>query len=220
MDFLNQLFKGEKEITELTYGPTEHDGDQKDLKKVIFDILCTGKNGEQFIIEMQRGKQHNFKDRTVFYTSRLINEQLPKGKSNWNVQLKEVYLIAILEFNLEDHLPASYLHSAAITNTDTGKVFYNKLGYKFLELPNFLKTETELETELDRWFYLLKNMSNLEEIPAVLNYGVFQKVFNIAAISNLTRKEKQMYDFGIKPEWDYENVMAFAKEKAEKKRAV
>jgi hypothetical protein len=29
-------------------------------------------NGEQFIIEVQRSKQENFKKRAIFYTSRLI----------------------------------------------------------------------------------------------------------------------------------------------------
>jgi len=98
-------------------------------------LLCTGTNGEQFIIEMQRAEQRNFRDRTVFYTSRLINEQLPKGQSHWNIELKEVYLIAILEFNFRESNPGDYLHNVALTNTNTHEIFYKKLGYKFLELP-------------------------------------------------------------------------------------
>lgn len=135
IDFLNQLFKGQKEITDLTYNQTEHAGDKEEYKKIFFDLLCTGKNGEQFIIEMQRAEQRNFGDRAVFYTSRLINEQLPKGENHWNIELKEVYLIAILEFNLKLIKSEHYLHNIALTNTDTGDIFYNKLGYKFLELP-------------------------------------------------------------------------------------
>src|ERR1035437_4460530 len=83
IDFLNQLFKGQKEIADLMYSPTEHTGDNEELKKVFFDLLCTGTNGEQFIIEMQRAEQRNFRDRAAFYTSRLINEQLPKGENHW-----------------------------------------------------------------------------------------------------------------------------------------
>ncbi|WP_158796527.1 Rpn family recombination-promoting nuclease/putative transposase [Pedobacter sp. L105] len=217
INFLNELFKGEKVITNLIYSPTEHSGDNKDLKKAVFDMLCTGENGEKFIIEMQRGEQQNFKDRAVFYTSRLINEQFNKGKEHSNYELNEVYLIAILEFNFDRRLPLRHLHNAAITNIDTGEIFYPKLSYKFLELANFVKTEEELETDLDRWFYLLKHMNQLEKIPAVLNKRIFQKVFKIAEISNLTKKEKAMYDSDIKAKWDYENVMAFAEKKAEKK---
>ena len=214
IDFLNQLFKGQKEITDLTYNSTEHGGDTEEFKKIFFDLLCTGKNGEQFIIEMQRAEQRNFSDRAVFYTSRLINEQLPKGESHWNVELKEIYLIAILEFDFKHNTSGRYLHNISLVNTDTGAIFYNKLGYKFLELPKFVKTEAELDTDLDRWFYLLKHMSHLDKVPAVLNKRVFQKVFKIAEVSKLTKEEKAMYDSNLKAKWDYENSIAYAKEVA------
>jgi predicted transposase/invertase (TIGR01784 family) len=219
IDFLNELFKGQKEIVDLTYSPTEYAGDGDDLKKAIFDLQCTGKNGEQFIIEMQRAEQLNFKDRVVFYTSRLINEQLPKGSNHWNIELKEVYLIAILEYNFRDSQAGRYLHNVALTDTDTDEVFYNKLGYKFLELPKFAKSEEQLETELDKWFYLLKHMSSLEKVPTVLNKRVFQKIFKIAEISNLTKEERKMYNSGLKAKWDYENTIAFAEEKGVEKGA-
>ena len=106
------------------------------------------------------------------------------------------------------------MHNVALTNTDTNEIFYNKLGYKFLELPKFVKTEVELETDLDRWFYLLKHMSSLDRVPAVLNKRVFQKVFKIAEVSNLTKEEKAIYDSNLKAKWDYENSIAFAEEKA------
>ena len=214
IDFLNQLFKGEKEIRDVAYSPTEHGGDNEDTKKVFFDLVCTGQNGEQFLIEMQRGNQHNFKDRAVFYTSRLINDQLPRGRKNWNTGLKEVYLIGILEFNLKNSNPDQYLHNVALTDLDTGEHFYKKLGYKFLELPNFVKTEAQLETDLDRWLYLLKHMSSMDNVPSVLNKQVFQKIFKIAELSNLTKEEKDMYDSGLKAKWDYENTIAYAKDMA------
>ncbi|WP_142529429.1 Rpn family recombination-promoting nuclease/putative transposase [Pedobacter westerhofensis] len=214
INFLNQLFNGQKEIKDLTYSPTEHGGDLKDSKRVFFDFLCTGHQGEQFIIEMQRGEQKNFRDRAVFYTSRLINEQLPRGSNHWNIDLKEVFLVAILGFNFKDSNPDQYLHDIALTNTHTGEIFYHKLNYKFLELPKLVKTETELETDLDRWLFLLKHMADLKKEPVGLDDGIFKKVFKIAEISNLTREEKEMYDSNLKAQWDYENSIAYAKERA------
>jgi predicted transposase/invertase (TIGR01784 family) len=215
--FLNELFKGQKIITDLVYNSTEQSGDNDTEKKVFFDLLCTGQNGEQFIIEMQRAEQRNFRDRVVFYTSRLISNQLPKGPGNWNVELKEVYLIAILEFDFQTTTPDRYLHHISLTNTDTGEIFYNKLGYKFLELSRFVKTETEIETDLDLWFFALKNMSRLDKIPAILNKRIFQKLFKIAEISKLSKEERAMYDSNLKAKWDYENSIAFAEEKAEER---
>ena len=142
---------------------------------------------------------------------------MPKGESHWNIELKEVYLIAILEFNFKHDISDHYLHDVRLTNTDTGEIFYNKLGYKFLELPKFVKTDAELKTDLDRWFYILKHMSHLDKVPAVLNKRVFQKIFKIAEVSNLTKEEKAMYDSNLKSRWDFENSIEFAKEEAAEK---
>jgi len=60
-------------------------------------------------------------------------------------------------------------------------------------------------------------MSHLERVPVVLNKRIFQKIFKIAEISNLTKEEKAMYDSNLKAQWDYENSIAFAAEKAAEK---
>ena len=86
-----------------------------------------------------------------------------------------------------------------------------------MELPKFVKTEDQLETDLHRWFYLLKHMSSLDRVPAVLNKRVFQKVFKIAEVSKLSKEERAMYDSNLKAKWDYENSIAFAEEKAEER---
>src|SRR5277367_4553342 len=96
--FLNEVFCGRKVIVDLVYNKNEHPGDLKDEGGAIFDLLCTGEKGERFLIEVQRGRQGLFKERAVFYTSRLISEQAPKGgRSTWAYNITEVYLIALLE---------------------------------------------------------------------------------------------------------------------------
>ncbi|HWK59384.1 MAG TPA: PD-(D/E)XK nuclease family transposase [Parapedobacter sp.] len=62
---------------------------------------------------------------------------------------------------------------------------YNKLGFKFLELPNFAKKESDLLTDTDKWVYLLKYMSTLNKIPVYLRKPIFEKLFNIAEYSKL-----------------------------------
>lgn len=46
--FLNEVFRGRKQIVDLVYNKNEHPGDLKDAGAAIFDLLCTGDNGEQF----------------------------------------------------------------------------------------------------------------------------------------------------------------------------
>lgn len=216
IDFLNALFQGEKHIVDLTYSPIEHGGEDQTEKKVFFDLTCTGNNGERFIIEMQRTSQEFFKDRCIFYMSRLISSQLPKGGSTWNNPLKEVYLIGIMEFQFND-INNNYLHNIALMNSNTGKVFYRGMGYKFLELPNFDKQEHELVSDLDKWFYLLKNLSHFDKIPVFFDKKIFQKVFKIAEVSQLTKEEREVYHSDIKAKSDWNGGMDWAKKQAEQK---
>lgn len=203
--FLNALFQGEKQIVDLRF-----DGDHMAEKKVFFDLTCTGKDGERFIIEMQRGHQEFFSDRCIFYMSRLISAQLPKGSSTWNSPLKEVYLIGILDFKFSS-FKSNYLHNIALMNKDTGKLFYKGMGYKFLELRNFDKQAHELESELDKWFYLLKNLSHLDKIPDFMDKRIFQKVFKIAEMSNLTKEELELFQSDVRAKSDWNGNLNWAR---------
>ncbi|QEC78443.1 Rpn family recombination-promoting nuclease/putative transposase [Mucilaginibacter ginsenosidivorax] len=210
--FLNEVFRGRKHIVDLVYNKNEHPGDLRDEGSAIFDLLCTGDKGERFIIEIQRGRQGYFKERALFYTSRLISNQAPKGKrSEWAYNLTEVYLVALLEdFTLAASPAHEYLHDICLCNRHTGEIFYDKLGYTYIELINFVKTEAELETDLDRWLYVLKHLSQMNKIPAYLRKPIFEKLFSIAEYTNLTKEEKEMYDSSLKYKWDNKNVLDYA----------
>jgi hypothetical protein len=116
----------------------------------------------------------------------------PKGnRSAWAYNIAEVYLIALLEdFTLEGSPPNTYLHDICLCNRDTGQIFYDKLGYTYIELSNFVRTETQLETDLDRWLHVLKNMSRMDKIPGYIRKPIFEKLFSIAEYTNLTKEEK------------------------------
>ncbi|MFD2964591.1 MULTISPECIES: Rpn family recombination-promoting nuclease/putative transposase [Olivibacter] len=206
IEFLNDLFEGERRIEDLEYGPNEHDGDGEADKRVIFDLHCRGSKGEYFIIEMQRIRQEYFKDRALYYTSRLIQRQLPKGKAFNSYQLPEVFLIAFLEFRMEEKQRSRYFHDIALCNTSTGEIFYKKLGFKFVELPNFVKQGDELESERDKWFYLLKHMSNMDEVPKFLDKRVFKLIFKIGTVSKLNKEERMAYEASLKAKWDTQNA--------------
>jgi len=212
ISFLNGIFRGRKQIKGLIYNKNEHLGDNRTEGGAVFDLLCTGTDGERFIIEVQRARQDNFKKRTLFYTSRLISDQAPKGnRARWNYDIKEVYLIALLDsFLLEGTSEKEYLHDICLCNRDSKEIFYDGLGYIYIELIKFVKNEAELKTDLDRWLYVLKNMSRMKKMPLYLRKPIFEKLFNIAEYSNLTKEEKIMYDSSLKRKWDNENALDYA----------
>jgi predicted transposase/invertase (TIGR01784 family) len=214
--FLNEVFRGRKHIVDLVYNQNEHPGDFRNEGGTIFDLLCTGNNGERFLIEVQRARQGRFKERALFYASRLIGDRVPKGKrAEWAYNIDEVYLIALLEdFTLDDSPADRYLHDVYLCNLETGKIFYNKLGFTYIELRSFVKEGDDLNTDLDRWLYVLKNMSRMDKIPAYLRKPIFEKLFSIAEYTNLTKEEKTMYDTSLKYKWDNQNVLDYAVEQA------
>jgi len=77
--FLNELFRGHKVICDPVYDPQERNGPVRAYRKTIFDLTCTGADGEPFIIEVQRASQNFFTDRAVFDASGKLYEQGPTG---------------------------------------------------------------------------------------------------------------------------------------------
>ncbi|WP_285056079.1 Rpn family recombination-promoting nuclease/putative transposase [Pedobacter ginsengisoli] len=213
--FLNEIFKGRKVITDLIYNKNEHHGDNKEEATAVFDLLCTGNMGEKFIIEVQHSDPINFKKRGIYYTSRVVSEQAPKGKlKSWLYNITEVYFVAIIEKPIEKNSTDDrYLHDVCLCYRDTGEIFYEGLGYTYIDLSNFVKTEQECSTQLDTWLYSLKHMDEMDELPAHLKKTIFEKLYNIAEYSKMSKEEQKMYDQNLKRKWDNEAAFAFREEK-------
>ncbi|MBK6930723.1 MAG: PD-(D/E)XK nuclease family transposase [Saprospirales bacterium] len=65
-------------------------------------------------------------------------------------------------------------------------------GERFIvEMPHFNKVETELQTNFDKWMYVLQQLPNLQNRPQGLQDKVFQKLFEAAEIAKFTPDEKQ-----------------------------
>jgi len=207
IDLLNELIKDRGKITNITYLKNEQIGRSEWDRRAIFDIYCESDTNEKFIVEMQKSKQKYFKDRSVFYASFPIQEQAIKG--NWDFKLTAVYTIGILDFVFEeDKNDTDYFHHhVQLMETKRKKVFYDKLTFIYLEMPKFNKTEDELVSHFDKWMYVLKNLSFLDARPPKLQERIFQRIFNIAEIEKLDKKEKETYEDSLKIYRDLKNVI-------------
>ena len=216
IDFLNQVLPGRHKIKDLTYARTEQLGNTEADRKAIFDLYCIGENGERFIVEMQKAKQNYFKDRSVYYSSFPIQEQAKKG--DWNYQLSAVYMVGILDFTFsEDEAAKEVRHEVQLKDQEC-RVFYDKLTYIYLEMPNFNKAETELQDNFDKWMYVLQQLPYLQSRPPALQERVFQKLFEAAEIAKFTPDEKVKYEESLKYYRDLKNVVdtSFDEGKAER----
>jgi predicted transposase/invertase (TIGR01784 family) len=74
-------------------------------------------------------------------------------------------------------------------------------------MPNFTKTEDELTTHFDKWLYVLKNLHKFQNHPKVLKEKIFNKLFQIAEISNFTKEEIEEYERSLKSYRDLNNTI-------------
>jgi len=220
IDFLNSLFEGkEAPIVDLEYRNPDRLGPSEPDRRAIFDLYCTAEDGSRFIVELQKAKQQFFKDRALFYSTFPIQEQAQKG--TWNFKLGHVYTVAILDFRFDDgtSVPGKYLYDVKLTEQETKKVFYEKLTFIYLEMPQFNKTRSELKTQQDKWLYAIKNLSDLQSIPEELKAEIFVRFFLAAEVAKLGPEDKVSYEQSLKYYRDMNNVIdtAFDEGKAEGK---
>ena len=224
IEFLKVVFP-QFAITDITYIPTEQLGIMEDDRKAIFDVLCKTEDGKTFLVEMQRGAQKHFFERALYYTAFPIMKQgkiaiakeKEEGAKPWNFSLDGVFFLGILDFEYEQDEMTE--HRYQLLETKTLKQMTDKLEFVFVEVAKFDKSEDELETDLDKWLYLLKNMSTLLERPAALRDRVFGRLFDVAEYARLDDGERKNYVEAMNTARDTYNQIAYAHEKGGQEKA-
>ncbi|QEP42890.1 Rpn family recombination-promoting nuclease/putative transposase [Ectothiorhodospiraceae bacterium BW-2] len=219
ISFLNTLLPKKHHIADLTFSKNEQAGGSVLDRKAIFDLNCISDRGDHFIVELQKAKQNYFKDRSLFYATFPIQQQAQRG--NWDFKLTAVYTIGILDFLFsEDKADKKeknrVIHQVKLKD-QRNKVFYDKLTFIYLTLPNFKKTADELETLQDKWFYLFRHLHELDEIPPRLREKVFERLFEQAKIARFEPEEREAYESSLKYYRDIKNVIDTAHDDGVKK---
>ena len=149
---LNEIFRGRKQITDLVYNKNEYPGDNDSIGGAIFDLTCVGPDGETFLIEVQRSVQGNLKQRMLYYASRLISDMAPKGKRKvWNYAVTEVYVIVLMDgFTFPDSSNNQYLHDICLCNRENGEVFYEGLGFIYIDRFDLARAKVKRSLRLCR----------------------------------------------------------------------
>ncbi|MBM6659890.1 Rpn family recombination-promoting nuclease/putative transposase [Bacteroides gallinaceum] len=215
ISFINSLLHGKEVVKDLTYLNTEHLGTGEADRKAVFDVYCENENGEKILVEMQRGEQQFFKDRSLYYATFPIREQGQKGE--WNYRLKAVYVIGILNFKFDKVHDNYYHHEVQLLDVETKEVFYDKLTFIYLEMPKFNKSEDELNGMFEKWLFVLRNLSRLMERPKALQERIFTRLFETAEIAKFTKVEYDAYEESLKVYRDWKNTIDTAELKGEKK---
>jgi len=212
ISFLNAVldFQDEKSIVDVSLANPYQVPKIPELKETILDIKARNREGESFIVEMQKKDLGDFTKRSLYYTSKAYISQLPKGQ-NYTV-LKKVYFIGILNFTIFEN--KNYISRHLIINQETNTQDLSDFEFTFIELPKFTKGLEDLETLLDKWIYFIKNASDLQMVPQIYHkIEPLKEAFEIATQTSWGAKELEVYDYITLREFDEINALKTAERK-------
>ena len=132
-----------------------------DEKLGILDLKLDIDNEKVVDVEMQVSNEHNIKERSSTYLSKLAAEQL-KAKQNYK-ELKKIITINILKYN---YLERNSYHSIAKMKYENTKPIEfvdkkeeeeatNTFEMHFIELPKFKEKNPDCNTKLEQWLWLI-----------------------------------------------------------------
>lgn len=208
--FLNRLFEGEMTIMDVSYLDKESLPGHGNGKSYIYDIYCTLDTGEHVIVEMQNKEQDYFLQRSMVYAARCLDRQTRKGKE-WNYEkLKAVFTISFLNFT-HDGLPETLVVDGEMRDKYTGDTVNPYLRLIYIQLPQMTKPIEECNTPIEKWVYVLKNITSMVEIPSHLKDQLeelqyFEDVMNE---ESMTPEERARYEISLEAWREEMNVMSF-----------
>lgn len=196
----NILHRAHNPITEIKFGNIENIPFSDEEKESYLDILCTDTLRNKFIIEvqidvyrdeMQVAKEQAFRKRSVFYTSLGIVDQMHKGDDY--SKIKPVIFVGILNHPMFAYKNRVVSHHM-VCDMDTSLQSFQEVEWHDVELCNFHKNLDELQNDMEKWLYFLKNAESLTMIPIQFeNSPEFQEVFHAVQQSLWTPEERRAY---------------------------
>ncbi len=116
------------------------------------DIKATINNKKVVNIEIQVRDNKDMKQRTEFYGSKLVTEQIGKGE-NYQ-EIKPVILINILDYNMLK-VPEYCTKTVTVAEKHREYEIIKDITYWFIELPKFRKSKPKLANELEAWLAII-----------------------------------------------------------------
>ena len=189
---INDMLPVRVESVELL--PNEIDRSFENEKDTTMDVLCRSKGGEQFVVEVQRRYHSCFADRMFYYGASMMHTQIQRGKPYQ--QLRPVFVLCFMDFSLP-HDNDQIIYRYGMRELLSGERFPFELGKDLLlislcELPRLQKGISVDLTPEEKWLLILKNLHTFADKPE--GWGEeFDRVFEIARVSDLPDKEKLQY---------------------------
>lgn len=213
IEFLNQVID-DRTIVDLDFMNKEMKSEDRCKKDSIYDMSCRIDDGSRIIVEVQRRKQPFYPERTLYYSTFQIQNQVNSGAEDYD--FLPVYVINILNFNLDVNARKSEVKTVyQLYEKSDHTLLTDKLTFIFIELKKFTKTVEELNGNiLDGIFFCMKHLPMLNRRPDELDHDVFKKIFEASELLNMDNETRSKVIHKMTTERDLRNQMAYARKQA------
>lgn len=223
ISFLNSVFDGRYDlIQEIDLKNTDNEKDGVEHKFSRLDIKAITDRGEIINIEIQRSDRKDMVQRSLYYASKMIQEQLDgkedvgnnkKTYKNYR-KMQRVVAINIVNFNCTD---SEHFHSFSNLTSNEGHQLTDLIEIHFLELPKFATQIKAGENLLECWMEFLdkKESQNLTEKKEIFP-ELKQATVELNRLS-LDQSERELYEKRLETLRDEEALLQQAEEKGVEK---
>jgi predicted transposase/invertase (TIGR01784 family) len=182
-----------------------------DDKLSILDIKARDQSGRQLNIEMQLLAFKYYEKRILYYWSKFHQQQLHEGQDY--LTIRPTISISFLNHVLFPHVPDYHLRFY-LTETDHSFRFTDDIEFHVIELPKFVKTPLELDSDLDIWLYFLRHAAKIDTdaVPSALQRPMVLRAVEELKMLAQSNPEKELYEARRKFQFDYQTGMKVARE--------
>ena len=196
MMIINEFLPEHRQVSEIQYLPTEHQGPVLSLNKEFqFDFMCRDVSGVEFIVEAQSYIEEGWFQRCACYASRAYDRQSRKGEG---YDIAPVYLIGFMGVQVPHPRPElwkdRYISEYTFREKSTGDLLAETIIIIFVELASFDKKLEECETVRDKMLYILKNIGVLKERPQCLQGKMYERIFQACHIAAFDEEKRIEYE--------------------------
>ncbi len=213
IEFLNRVIT-DRVIVDLDFMDKEMKSLDRDRKDSVYDMFCKTDDGSRIVVEVQRRKQDSYIERTLYYSTFQIHNQVDAGRDSY--AFCPVYVISILDFNIDENRGNPDVKTVyRLYEEGKHTLLTDKLTLIYLELGKFDKKIEELDGDvLEGFYFCLKNMHCLDECPDVLEHGIFKRMFDISELIKMDEVTRSKVLMKMTTERDLRNQMAYARKEA------
>ena len=164
---------------------------------LLIEAVSMDDEGNNFVIEMQNKVHPYFRERMVFYTSKVIGK-LKKRKEKNYYDIKGTYVIAFINddmarYDNDDDFCQPIIHYHCV-NSVTGNILRSAPEYFFVQLRKDAENLQKLSENEKKWLSLLRESKFMTEVPvAYADNPAIQAYFEASRYMNLSSTEQIQY---------------------------